>query len=78
MDFELFRPELAAALGRNDRVKGGRLPYNAVMMFRVLVLQTAPRAGVRWRSRPRLSPPEGPRIRPENQAPFYPGQETQP
>jgi hypothetical protein len=40
VDFELFRPELDAALGRSDRTKGGRPPYDAVMMFRVLVLQT--------------------------------------
>jgi len=40
VDFELFRPELDAALGRSDRAKGGRPPYDAVLMFRVLVLQT--------------------------------------
>lgn len=40
IDFELFRPELDAALGRSDRAKGGRPPYDAVLMFRVLVLQT--------------------------------------
>lgn len=40
VDFELFRPELEAALARSDRAKGGRPPYDAVLMFRVLVLQT--------------------------------------
>ena len=40
VDFELFRPELEAALGRSDRAKGGRPPYDAVLMFKVLVLQT--------------------------------------
>lgn len=40
VDFELFRPELDAALGRSDRARGGRPPYDAVMMFRILVLQT--------------------------------------
>jgi transposase len=40
LDFELFRRELDAAPGRSDRTKGGRPPYDAVMMFRVLVLQT--------------------------------------
>ncbi len=40
VDFELFRPELDAALGRSDRAKGGRPPYEAVLMFRTLVLQT--------------------------------------
>ena len=40
VDFELFRAELEAALQRSDRSKGGRPPYDAVLMFRVLVLQT--------------------------------------
>ena len=40
VDFELFRPELDAVLERSDRAKGGRPPYDAVMMFKVLVLQT--------------------------------------
>jgi transposase, IS5 family len=40
IDFELFRPELDAALARSDRAKGGRPPYDAVLMFKVLVLQT--------------------------------------
>jgi IS5 family transposase len=40
VDFELFRPELDAALDRSDRAKGGRPPYDAVLMFKVLVLQT--------------------------------------
>ena len=40
VDFELFRPELVAALSRSDRAKGGRPPYDAVLMFKILVLQT--------------------------------------
>jgi len=40
VDFELFRPDLEAALDRSDRSRGGRPPYDAVLMFRVLVLQT--------------------------------------
>jgi IS5 family transposase len=40
VDFELFRAELDVALDRSDRAKGGRPPYDAVMMFKVLVLQT--------------------------------------
>ena len=40
LDFELFRPELEAALDRADRSRGGRRPYDAVLMFRILVLQT--------------------------------------
>jgi len=39
VDFEVFRPELDAALGRSDRAKGGRPPYDPVLMFKVLVLQ---------------------------------------
>jgi transposase, IS5 family len=40
VDFELFRAELDAALERSDRTKGGRPPYDPVLMFKVLVLQT--------------------------------------
>ena len=40
VDFELFRIELGAALDRSDRSRGGRPPYDPVLMFRVLVLQT--------------------------------------
>ena len=40
VDFELFRPDQEAALCRADRSRGGRPPYDAVLMFRVLVLQT--------------------------------------
>jgi IS5 family transposase len=40
IDFELFRAELDATLERSDRAKGGRPPYDAVLMFKVLVLQT--------------------------------------
>lgn len=39
VDFEAFRAELDAALPRADRSRGGRPPYDAVLMFRVLVLQ---------------------------------------
>lgn len=39
MDFGLFRAELDAALRRSDRAKGGRPPYDPVLMFKVLVLQ---------------------------------------
>ncbi len=39
LDFELFRAELDAALQRSDRGKGGRPPYDPVLMFKVLVLQ---------------------------------------
>jgi len=40
VDFEVFRDELERALLRSDRAKGGRPPYDAVLMFRLLVLQT--------------------------------------
>jgi IS5 family transposase len=34
-----LRPVLDAALARSDRSRGGRSPYDAVLMFRILVLQ---------------------------------------
>ena len=40
IDFEVFRGDLEAVLSRSDRSKGGRPPYDAVLMFKVLVLQT--------------------------------------
>ena len=40
VDFELFRPALDAALNRSDRVKGGRPPFDAALMFKALVLQS--------------------------------------
>ena len=39
VDFELFRPDLEAALGYSDGVKGGRPPYDPVLMFKILVIQ---------------------------------------
>lgn len=39
VDFEIFRPELDAALKRSDGSKGGRPPIDPVRMFKVLVLQ---------------------------------------
>ena len=40
IDFETFRPKLATALKRSDGTKGGRPPYDPVLMFKILVLQT--------------------------------------
>ena len=40
IDFEIFRPQLSAALKRSDGAKGGRPPYDPVLMFKILVLQT--------------------------------------
>ena len=39
VDFEVFRPELAAALRYGDGAKGGRPPFDPVMMFKILVIQ---------------------------------------
>ncbi|MBX9884100.1 MAG: transposase, partial [Novosphingobium sp.] len=39
VDFEVFRGPLTAALRRSVRGKGGRPPFNPVMMFKILVLQ---------------------------------------
>ncbi len=40
IDFEVFRQALAKALNRSDGSKGGRPSYDAVLMFKVLILQT--------------------------------------
>ena len=37
--WEMFRKPLAKALKRSDGARGGRPPYNPVMMFKILVLQ---------------------------------------
>ena len=39
VDFEMFRPELDAALAYSDGAKGGRPPFDPVMMFKILVIQ---------------------------------------
>jgi transposase, IS5 family len=39
VDFELFRAALEQAVPRSDRAKGGRPPFDHVLMFKVLVLQ---------------------------------------
>ena len=39
VDFEMFRPDLDAALGRGAPARGGRPPFDAVLKFRMLVLQ---------------------------------------
>jgi len=38
IDFEGFRPVLDRALARSDRSKGGRPPFDAVLMFKILIL----------------------------------------
>lgn len=37
VEFEAFRPELERAVPRSDRAKGGRPPYDHVLMFKVLI-----------------------------------------
>ena len=41
VDFELFRCALERAVPRLDRSKGGRPPFDHVLMFKVLVLQAS-------------------------------------
>ena len=40
VDFEMFHPDLDAALAYSDGAQGGRPPFDPVMMFKVLVIQT--------------------------------------
>ena len=40
VEFDVFRPELERAVPRADRAKGGRPPFDHVLMFKVLILQT--------------------------------------
>ena len=37
----MFRADLERAVPRSDRSKGGRPPYDHVLMFRVLILQSS-------------------------------------
>jgi transposase, IS5 family len=39
VNFEIFRADLAAALGYCDGAQGGRPPFDPVMMFKILVIQ---------------------------------------
>ncbi len=40
MDFAAFRPDLEKALAYFDGSNGGRPPFDAVLMFKILVIQT--------------------------------------
>jgi hypothetical protein len=40
-DFEIFPPELTQALDHSDGLRGGRPPFAPVLMFKILVIQTA-------------------------------------
>src|SRR5438270_12308902 len=39
LDFEIFRPELDAALAYSDGARGGRPPFDPVRMSKILVIQ---------------------------------------
>ena len=39
VDFELIRPSLEVASPRRDRSRGGRPPFDQVLMFKILMLQ---------------------------------------
>ena len=41
VDFEAFRPDLARAVPRSDGSKGGRPPFDHVLMWKVLILQAS-------------------------------------
>ena len=40
LDFEIFRPALVKALSYSDGSKGGRPPFDPVMMFKILIIQS--------------------------------------
>ena len=40
VDFEVFRPDLNRAQAYSDGSKGGRPPFDPVLMFKILVIQT--------------------------------------
>ena len=42
VDFEAFRAELARAVPRSDRSRGGRPAFDVVLMFKILILQASP------------------------------------
>ena len=41
VDFELFRADLERAVRRSERGKGGRPPFDHVLMFKALILQAS-------------------------------------
>lgn len=58
VDFEAFRPILTAALAYSDGAKGGRPPYDPVVMLKILVLaaqNNVADARMEWLIRDRLS-----------------------
>lgn len=40
VNFEVFRAEIEEGLGFSDRSKGGRPPYDSILIFKILVLQS--------------------------------------
>ena len=48
VDFEVFRPELEQALAYSDGSKGGRPPFDPVLMFKILVIQTLNNLSDEW------------------------------
>ena len=40
VDFEVFRSEIEEDLDFSDRAKGGRPPYDAILIFKIFILQT--------------------------------------
>jgi transposase, IS5 family len=47
IDFEVFRGDLEAALSRSDRARGGRPPYDQVMLTRLRCMRMRPQAVTR-------------------------------
>ena len=39
IDWEMFRPILESAISRSSRKKGGRPPFDVVLMLKILILQ---------------------------------------
>ena len=39
VDWEIFRPSLTKALARKSNDKGGRPPYDCILMFKILIIQ---------------------------------------
>ena len=64
--WEMFRKPLTKALNRPDRAQGGRPPYDAVMMFKILVLDC--RMHAEFQIGPACRPPRGVVVRENNRA----------